>query len=206
MSESWAADNGKTISCRAGCGACCRQLVPVSELEALHLAHIVEAMPADRRERVMQRFHDAVERTAPALRQFHAASGGATFEEIEKAADLYFAMGIPCPFLEHESCSIHPDRPSVCREYLVTSSPEHCACMGSAEVKRVPVPSSVSSALLRFRPGSERAEPKVIPLIESLNWAAAHQNDPQPLIPAAELFRDFIRRISGGEAGPAAGT
>ena len=25
---------GKTISCRKGCGACCRQLVPITEIEA----------------------------------------------------------------------------------------------------------------------------------------------------------------------------
>ncbi|HEX5430886.1 MAG TPA: hypothetical protein VFW83_02890, partial [Bryobacteraceae bacterium] len=35
MSESRTVENGKSISCRAGCGACCRQLVPVSEPEAL---------------------------------------------------------------------------------------------------------------------------------------------------------------------------
>jgi Fe-S-cluster containining protein len=206
MSESWAAENGKTVSCRAGCGACCRQLVPVSELEALHLAHVVEAMPLDRRERVMQRFHQARERAAPALLRFHAASGGAAVEEIGKAADPYFALGIPCPFLEHESCSIHPDRPSVCREYLVTSPPEHCSQLGGVEVKRVPVPSTVSSALFCFSPGSETTDPKVMPLIESLNWATAHKNDPEPLIPARELFRDFIRQISGGEADRAART
>jgi Fe-S-cluster containining protein len=34
---------------------------------------------------------------------------------------------MPCPFLEDESCSIHPDRPLVCREYLVTSPAELCA-------------------------------------------------------------------------------
>jgi|HubBroStandDraft_6_1064221.scaffolds.fasta_scaffold650413_2 Fe-S-cluster containining protein len=206
MSESWAADNGKTISCRAGCAACCRQLVPVSELEALHLAHLVEAMPLDRRERVMQRFHRAREQAAPALRRFHAASGAAAAEEIGNAADPYFALGIPCPFLEQERCSIHPDRPTACREYLVTSPPEHCVGLDLAEVKRVPVPSTVSSALFCFSPGSKTADPKVMPLIESLSWATAHKNDPEPLIPARELFRDFIRQISGGEAGHAAST
>src|SRR4051812_25330059 len=29
---------GKAISCRAGCGACCRQVVPVSESEARAIA------------------------------------------------------------------------------------------------------------------------------------------------------------------------
>ena len=35
----------------------------------------------------------------------------------------YFQLGIPCPFLEEESCSIYHDRPITCREYLVTSPP-----------------------------------------------------------------------------------
>lgn len=202
MSESWASENGEEISCRAGCGACCRQLVPVSELEALHLAHLVESMPVDRRERVIQRFHQACAQAEPPLRKFYASTGDAAVEEIGKAADPYFALGIPCPFLEQERCSIHPDRPSVCREYLVTSPPEHCARMDGAGVKRVPVPSTVSSALFRFSVGSERAAPEVMPLIESLNWAAAHKNEPEPLIPAGELFRGFIREISGGEDRP----
>jgi len=202
MSAAWASENGKAISCRAGCGACCRQVVPVSELEALHLAHLVESMPADSLERVIQRFHQACERATPSLDKFHAATGAAAVEEIGKAADSYFALGIPCPFLELERCSIYPDRPSVCREYLVTSPPEHCARVDGAGVKRVPVPSTVSSALFRFSLGSERAEPKIMPLIESLNWAAAHKNDPEPLIPARELFRGFIREISGGEDRP----
>jgi hypothetical protein len=33
----------------------------------------------------------------------------------------YFLQGVACPFLEAESCGIHPDRPLACREYLVTS-------------------------------------------------------------------------------------
>ena len=52
----------------------------------------------------------------------------------------YFALGIPCPFLEEESCSIHPDRPLVCREYLVTSPAELCAGPTQEGVTPVPVP------------------------------------------------------------------
>ena len=35
---------GRPVTCRAGCGACCRQLVPVSDAEARALARLVEAM------------------------------------------------------------------------------------------------------------------------------------------------------------------
>ena len=40
---------GKQISCRAGCGACCRQLVPVAEAEAYDLQKQVEDLPEPRR-------------------------------------------------------------------------------------------------------------------------------------------------------------
>jgi len=52
----------------------------------------------------------------------------------------YFALRVPCPFLEEESCSIHPDRPLVCREYLVTSPAELCAGPTQEGVTPVPVP------------------------------------------------------------------
>ena len=51
-----AAEAGKAISCRKGCGACCRQLVPVSRTEGERLLQLVEAMPAERRELLKARF------------------------------------------------------------------------------------------------------------------------------------------------------
>src|ERR1043165_10234425 len=39
---------GKAISCKAGCGACCRQLVPLSETEAIHVAQLVLHLPEER--------------------------------------------------------------------------------------------------------------------------------------------------------------
>ena len=49
-------------------------------------------------------------------------------------------MGVPCPFLEDESCSIHPERPLVCREYLVTSPAALCAGPTQEGVTPVAVP------------------------------------------------------------------
>src|SRR5512146_2506153 len=54
-----AAERGRAISCRKGCGACCRQLVPISRTEGEALLALVEAMPADRRGTVRARFADA---------------------------------------------------------------------------------------------------------------------------------------------------
>src|SRR5204863_4694263 len=40
-----AARHGETISCAKGCGACCRQPVPISETEARAIARLVDEMP-----------------------------------------------------------------------------------------------------------------------------------------------------------------
>ncbi len=47
---------GRVVSCRAACGACCRQLVPVSPAEAVHLKDLVDAMPAERQAALRERF------------------------------------------------------------------------------------------------------------------------------------------------------
>src|SRR4030081_4043840 len=51
-----AAEAGHTVSCRKGCGACCRQLVPGSRTEGEALLALVEAMPQARRKAVRARF------------------------------------------------------------------------------------------------------------------------------------------------------
>src|SRR5262249_6627299 len=119
---------GKRISCRAGCGACCRQLVPITEIEARLLAGLVQSLPEPRRAELRDRVDATVRRLAEAgvldlVRHLEHVPR----EERESLGLAFFALGIPCPFLEDESCSIHADRPLVCREFLVTSPPEFCA-------------------------------------------------------------------------------
>ena len=53
---------GKRISCRAGCGGCCRQLVPVTQVEARHLAELVGGFPEPRLSTVLARFAEAIRR------------------------------------------------------------------------------------------------------------------------------------------------
>ena len=46
--EAAAARDGKKISCQKGCGACCRQMVAISLVEARGLAQLVADMPQER--------------------------------------------------------------------------------------------------------------------------------------------------------------
>ena len=51
--------DGKEISCRKGCGACCRQLVPVSRSEGERLLEVLARLPAGRRRAIEARFAEA---------------------------------------------------------------------------------------------------------------------------------------------------
>jgi hypothetical protein len=102
---------GKPISCRQGCAACCRQLVTLAPIEALALTDLVTALPADPQEKVRTRFTEAIRtmRAAnlvepcspdhtPILRAPRAKNAEEAFNAL---LDAYFDLRIACPFLEN---------------------------------------------------------------------------------------------------------
>jgi Fe-S-cluster containining protein len=194
-----ASDQGESVSCRKGCGACCRQLVPISEIEAHHLAELVSALPEPRRNEIIGRFKQAREhlQRAGVLEKLLAAEPLA----IEERATLgmeYFRQGIACPFLEEESCSIHTDRPIACREYLVTSPAKNCADPSPETVKCVKVSKKVSKALRSFNAANDANAGRWVPLILALEWAGEHPDAETPR-PGAELLRELFSRLTGQE-------
>ena len=163
-----ASRNGYRISCAKGCGACCRQLVPISPPEARHLARLVNDMPPERAAEVRLRFDDAISKMQAAglPPRGHPGTDRPAYREFGLA---YFRQGAACPFLQDESCSIHPDRPLVCREYQVVSPPAACAKVGDSGVQQVPVPVPVWSVFARSISPTRTVE--WMPLIEALRYA-----------------------------------
>jgi len=93
---------GTPISCRAGCGACCRQMVPVSFFEAEALSEWMDTLPEARRVELEGRFHRALLALRDAGVIDKLVDDRWTMEE-EAATELavdYFHAGVPCPFLE----------------------------------------------------------------------------------------------------------
>jgi Fe-S-cluster containining protein len=200
-------EQGHPISCGAGCGACCRQLVPISEVEAQHLRDLVHSLPQPRRSQVLSRFAQAHQRLDEAgllqpLRHYEAH----TDAEFVPLGMAYFRLGISCPFLEDESCSIYPDRPITCREFLVTSPAENCTQPTPETVERVNLPLRMVTALARFVPGDPPQFRLPVPLILAVEWADQHPSDPPPRT-GPEWLREILDRVrvhSGGnqESGP----
>ena len=189
---------GEKISCTKGCGACCRNLVAISEVEARRIRDVVDTLPEPQRSAVRVRFADARQRLERAglLEKLHAADRW-TDADYAALVGIYFQQGIPCPFLEEESCSIYQERPITCREYLVTSPPEYCARLGSEGVRRVRLPLRVFNAVARWQvPPQEHFLERWVPLILAPEWAEAHSADPPPK-PGLELLRELLAHLSG---------
>jgi Fe-S-cluster containining protein len=190
---------GQAISCRKGCGACCRQLVPVSVSEAEALSKLVEAMPESRRSEVRRRFAEVGRRLAEAglldqLRQPGPAPG----RELRPLGLAYFRLGLACPFLEDESCSIYADRPLACREYLVTSPAEECARPSAETVRMVPLPAQVGAAVRALDRQESSHGGGWVPLTLALEWVEGHPEEPATR-PGTTLLQEFFARLTGSE-------
>lgn len=214
---------GQRISCGAGCGACCRSLVAISEVEARRLHAVVAGLPEPQRLAVRARFDAALAALAQAgvlapLQQWASWSAA----EYRRQVTIYFAAGVACPFLEDESCGIYAERPLTCRELLVTSPPRHCGELGSTQIRRVALPVKMFNAMARWQAqaaddagqapsaGDEPAiapsagdEPAIapsdvqerwVPLVLALAWAE-QQPAETPVLTGPELLRGLLAAI-----------
>ena len=191
--------NGEKISCRKGCGACCRQAVPLAEIEAYRIADLVENLDEPRRSEIKQKFADA-------CRHLHETGW---FERMDEFAEFslderrrivmeYFNEGIACPFLEDESCSIHPDRPLACREYLVTSPAENCARPSPETVKVVEITVKPSKALRETGRSENLRKLNFVPMIRALEWASRYP-EKMPEKTGKQWMSDFIGILTSRE-------
>ena len=193
-------EQGDRISCKKGCGACCRQLVPISKVEAHHIHDLIEELPEPRRMEIRSRFAEARRRLEESgmleklLHWEEWAAGEGEFIGID-----YFHHGIACPFLDEESCSIHPDRPLACREYLVTSPAENCSRPTAETVRPVRLPLEVWTSVARMDdlpPGARFIH--WIPLILAPEWAQGHPDESVPR-PGPELVHKLIENLARQE-------
>ena len=190
--------SGEKISCKKGCGACCRQLVPISEPEAHWIAELVDRLPIQKQDEIRDRFAESRRRLAESGlldKLLHTKSWAEG--EGWSIAMSYFRLGIPCPFLENEACSIHRDRPIKCREYLVTSPAANCRQPSANNIRMVDLPFQMWTALARLE-NTSATEEKVpwVPLILALEWADADAQEPEPRA-GHEVLREFFDRLTG---------
>lgn len=187
---------GKKISCKAGCGACCRQAVPLAEIEAYQIAEFVENLEEPRRSQIKEKFETG-------CRHFHETGwfermdeyGNLSLEERQKTVMEYFHEGIACPFLENESCSIHAVRPLACREYLVTSPAENCASPTAETIRMVEMTVKPSKILRETARSENLKKINFVPMIRALEWAETYSEN-MPEKTGQDWVMDFVKNLA----------
>jgi Fe-S-cluster containining protein len=200
LGEKEVAAAGEKISCRKGCAACCRQLVPLAEIETHHIAGLVESMPEPRRSEIKERFEKAWQHfTKNGWLDRLDASAAATHKERQSLVVEYFHESVPCPFLEDESCSIHENRPLACREYLVTSPAEYCFTLSGEKIKKVSLLANPSETVRQIT-NSENLNRIVnfVPLVLALEWAKRFP-DESPENTGEQWMAKFFTRLTKSE-------
>jgi Fe-S-cluster containining protein len=190
-----AREEGLEVSCKKGCGACCRQLVPISEADARRLHEVVNAMTESRRSEVMGRFKFAKQRVQEAglLEKLQNPEQIAS-QDFKSVGLEYFHLGVACPFLLEESCSIHPERPLVCREYLVVSPPENCSRQTGNPVGVLNMPGQVSNAVRRLGNRNGEHTDRWIPLILALDWVEEHSDEITR--PGTDMIEELLSEVT----------
>jgi Fe-S-cluster containining protein len=192
-----ATEAGQTISCRMGCAACCRMLVPLSAPEAFALREYVGQLPAERQAFLLNRLSDTKDRVKRAglwdqLNDVAEASRPVPDEDLDPINRSYYVLRIPCPFLENELCSIYEARPAACRELLVTSPAELCQDLVQNPVTPLPVSMRISSILGLVWGTLTNSPPRLIPLPIALEWAERHEEESRRTWPGASLLDQVL--------------
>jgi Fe-S-cluster containining protein len=191
-----AESGGEHVSCAKGCATCCKaQPVPVTPPEAYALARLVEAMPEPRRSKVLAAFAANVARLREAglYEPLMDRDPAMTREQARELGDRYFRLGLWCPFLEDDACGIYPDRPFVCRQYLVTSPVPLCADPFRNPVKPVPIPARFATAMLTTAEQLIGTPQYTVPLALALEKAERSERE----LSATFDRKDVLDRVLG---------
>jgi Fe-S-cluster containining protein len=198
-----ARSDGSTITCEEGCAHCCRQLVPVSPVEAKRLAEVVERMPPDAKARVEARFEQALRHMEslglldphqpPPRLELRARPGAATpWHDVSRR---YFDAHLDCPFLEEERCTVYDERPLPCREYMVTSPVEACRTLRD-DVRAVDRLVWGSEALTDAGNAVLRRRDPLVPLPLALEWARARSREYEAEVDGEKLFHELMGALA----------
>ncbi len=191
---------GRSVSCQNGCAACCRMLVPISAPEAYRLSQAILNQPQVIRQKVLQKLDLTKRRLAQAgllsaLQDISETTRTLTDAEIEPLNQAYYALKIPCPFLEEESCSIYEHRPAACRELLVTSDATLCQDIANNPVAWLPVPLRISTILGLLWSALTGGPLRFIPLPLALDWVQQHPANPTHKWPGKDLFAEGLNHV-----------
>lgn len=190
--------DGRNLSCRAGCGVCCCQLLPIAPAEVFYMVGRILALPIAERKPVLDRFTDIENRLRETgLVERVMALGDS--DDNNRVASEYFGQHLACPFLVDQSCSIHEWRPIACREYNVTSPPQLCVDPFRAKVDTIRLHRRMSSGLSRFCTHVAGLPAGQVPLPLMFDYYETFKLIASKTWPGADLFNQAMSFVIGKE-------
>ena len=188
--------DGKQISCKKGCGACCAQLVPISEIETREIAKLIKSYPKPKKKALMDKFNAAKKQFVDeGIWELLTNPEKISEDQIRPLGHAYFSQQIPCPFLEDGACSIHAIRPLSCREFLVTSDPIYCSNPNENDVVTVKMDTRISNAFAATGENDPHFSANWVPLILAPYWQQIHPNQISKKT-GPEWVEEFLSQIS----------
>jgi Fe-S-cluster containining protein len=187
---------GEKISCTKGCGACCKQPVPIAESEVFQIAELVESFDEPRKSEVKAKFKKANDllKEKDWIRKMDGFVDMSP-KERQTVVMEYFGFGIDCPFLEEGSCSIHPVRPLSCREYLVTTPAENCSKPTAETVKPIKVLFKISEVMRGIGQSGKMTKPNFAVMIRALDIVENMSNE-MPEKTGEGWMQDFFGHLA----------
>lgn len=184
-----AGEEGKQISCRKKCSACCRYLVAISAAEAFRMAREIDSLPESRRGGLRGKFQAAASKILSA--------GRPPVGDMNELSAWYWQLGLECPCLSEEGlCQVYDLRPAVCRQHLVCTPQTQCSGpRPGGEALAQPVQLAEVLAELSERLSPSGGQSVLLPL--AMEFAKAEQARTEHTWPAqqmGEYLVDIIRR------------
>jgi Fe-S-cluster containining protein len=112
--------------------------------------------------------------------------------DIDSINRAYYALRLPCIFLENEACSIYEHRPAACREYLVATPAEWCQDTEKNPVQELHIPLRAGTVLSIVWAELIGGPVRLMPLPVAFEWAEKHQADNKKIWKGLDLFHTTL--------------
>ncbi|MHC4394710.1 MAG: YkgJ family cysteine cluster protein [Planctomycetota bacterium] len=189
-------EDGEAIPCHKGCSACCHYLTSLSVPEAFRLSEELLAMPAESGKAVLESYLEAAKKILDNMPEdFDITSEPTQINEQAQMSQLsswYAGLELACPFLSDNLCTIYDQRPTACRENIVTGSAEMCKVEGQDGTQVVKMPVSVTEALARLAADLEQSSVEAVMLPLALPWAEENQQRGERTWLAPMMVEKFV--------------
>jgi Fe-S-cluster containining protein len=191
-------EDGRVVPCRKGCSACCCYLIPLSVPEAFRLHQEFLAMDCEQRRSLLQScLHTAKKLldSGSTVSSANTAGGRFVFDSIQQLSHWYRRVNVACPLLSDGLCAAYAQRPTACREHIVTGSSRSCATPRVDQTELVRMPISISEALALMTAELEQSDIEAVMLPLVVPWADDNKARDLRTWPAPVLAETFVNTI-----------